>query len=95
MIIVTATITAKKDKVDEVLSRLKEVKAATIKEEGYHEYRIHQLAENPTQILFYERWESLEHLEMHGKSEHFTKFADLTDILLDKTFDIKIYNEVL
>jgi len=95
MINVTATITAKKDKINDVLEALKFVKSETEKEDGFYEYRIHQLADDATQILFYERWESLEHLEKHAASKHFTAFAARADTLLDKSFDVKIYNEII
>jgi len=95
MINVTATITAKRDKVDDVLNALKFVKSETEKEVGCYEYKIHQLADDATQIFFYERWESLEHLNKHAVSKHFTDFAAQADALLDKSFEIKIYKEVL
>jgi len=88
-------VTAKKDKIEDVLKALKFVKSETVKEDGCYEYRIHQLADDPAQILFYERWESLEHLNKHAKSNHFTEFAAQADVLLDKNFDVKIYNEVI
>jgi len=53
MINVTATITAKRDKVDDVLNALKFVKSETEKEVGCYEYKIHQLADDATQIFFY------------------------------------------
>jgi quinol monooxygenase YgiN len=95
MITVTGTFTAKKEKVEDILAGAQEVqKASLANDKGCHEYKFHQLSDNPASFFVYEVWEDMESLQKHGGSSHFRKFAALLEGNLDEDLDIRVYNAI-
>lgn len=81
MLTVVATMNAKPGKEKETEDVLKGLLEPTRAEEGCIQYDMHRDNNDPSLFLFYENWESTEHLERHLKTPHlrsfFEKEADL------------------
>lgn len=96
MITVTGTFTVKKNKVEEILAAAQAVqKASLANDEGCHEYKFHQLSDNPASFFVYEVWENMQSLENHGASKHFHVFAHLLEDSLEQELDIRIYSAII
>ena len=67
---VVARIKAKAGREDEVKQALLANVAPTRAERGCIGYDLHQSHEDPALFLFYENWESPEHLDVHSRSPH-------------------------
>lgn len=95
MITVTGTFTTKREFIETILNGALAVQKASIaNDEGCHEYKFHQLSDNPANFFVYEVWENMESLEKHGNSQHFKEFAALLDGTLDQPLDIRIYHTI-
>jgi quinol monooxygenase YgiN len=95
MITVTGTFTAKKEKVEIILAGAQAVQRASLaNDRGCHEYKFHQLSDNPASFFVYEIWEDMESLQKHGNSAHFHEFAALLEGSLDAELDIRVYNAI-
>jgi quinol monooxygenase YgiN len=73
MVRVVAPNHIKPENVKDVLSLFSELIAATRKEAGCLEYRLHTKSEEPGLFVFIEEWESAEALQKHMASEHFKR----------------------
>lgn len=73
---VVAKITAKNDAIEELRKELLKLITPTRKEAGCIEYNLYQNNENPAVFIFYETWESPEHLEKHMNTEHFNSYVN-------------------
>lgn len=70
-IVVTAILAVQPDKVEEVKRYLTEtVLPPTHEEEGCIAYTLHQDVEDPTRLVFVEKWASKEALDAHMQSPH-------------------------
>lgn len=95
MITVTGTFTAKREKIENILAGALAVQNASLaNDEGCHEYKFHQLSDNPGSFFVYEVWENMESLRNHGNSQHFKDFAKMLEESLDTELDIKIYSAI-
>jgi quinol monooxygenase YgiN len=57
----------------------------TSRERGYINYDLHESIEHPGLFIFYENWESAEHLDAHLEAPHLVDFAARSGDLLDDT----------
>lgn len=69
-LVVIAKITAVEGQSEPAKAALLELVEPTKKEEGCIQYDFHQDLNNPHLFYAYEIWESMAHLQAHGKSEH-------------------------
>lgn len=67
---IVAHVFAKTDHVDHVKSELEKLIPLTRNEPGCLQYELHRDRADPSHFLFYERWESPAHLQVHMKSDH-------------------------
>ena len=67
---VVARVKAKSGKEDAVERELLALVRETRKEAGCINYDLHRSADDSTVFLFYENWESLDHLNRHAESAH-------------------------
>ena len=74
-LILVANIKAVEGKEVEIKAGLQGLVAPTLQEEGCIKYELHQDIEDPTQFVFIEEWESMEHLKEHSVSEHVKAFG--------------------
>lgn len=79
---VVAKVVAKQEALDSVKKELVKMVEPTRQEDGCLEYRLHQDNDNPAVFIFYEIWESMEHLIAHTKSEHYLNYAAAVDGLI-------------
>jgi len=64
----------KEDKVDLVTTELLKIIEPTRQEEGCIQYDLHRDLEDPSILMFYEIWETVDHWRVHDKQEHIAKF---------------------
>ena len=77
IVILIAKVVAKPASVEKVKGELLKLVGPTRKEPGCIEYRLHQDKADQAQFVFYECWESTEHLQKHMQSEHFKRFQSV------------------
>ncbi|HRX50602.1 MAG TPA: putative quinol monooxygenase [Candidatus Krumholzibacteria bacterium] len=78
-----ATTVAKPAHADAVAAAMARLVAPTRREPGCLEYVMHRGADDPTRIVFYERWESDAHLDAHTRTPHFLECMEAIDGLTD------------
>ena len=69
----------KPDKIELVTSELLKILEPTRKEDGCILYDLHRDLEDPTVLMFYEIWETVDHWRVHDKQEHIAKFRKAID----------------
>jgi len=75
MIKVVAKNFIKEDSVDKVLELIHSLVEETVKEKGCIKYEAYEDKKDPTVFFMLEEWESMEDLNNHGQSEHFTRIV--------------------
>ncbi|MFT4946411.1 MAG: quinol monooxygenase YgiN [Natronomonas sp.] len=82
MIVIHATFPVDPDERDRVIEHVKELEAATRKEDGVIEYDVAIDIENRNLLRFTERYEDEEAFGAHTQTEHFAEFeAMLPEVL--------------
>jgi quinol monooxygenase YgiN len=84
LLTVVAYMKAAPGKEGELKAALEALIEPTSKEAGYVNYDLHQGVEDPGLFIFYENWESAEHLDAHLATPHLVDFAGKTGGLLDE-----------
>ncbi len=90
---VVARVKAKSGKEGAVERELLQLVRETRREAGCLNYDLHRSADDSTVFLFYENWESLDHLNRHAESAHIKAFRAkaATDELLDAPTQITLW----
>ncbi|MEL6675942.1 MAG: putative quinol monooxygenase [Bacteroidota bacterium] len=78
MLTIVVTFTVEAEHLPFVTSELIKLLAPTRQEAGCINYDLHQDLEDPTHFVFYENWESAEHLLAHSKSAHIEAYRVAT-----------------
>ncbi|MDZ4785231.1 MAG: putative quinol monooxygenase [bacterium] len=82
MISVVAKIYAKEGKEELLYPILKTLLMPTRRESGCICYELHRSLEDPKLFMFYEKWESRDHLQLHLETPHIQNaFQKATDLL--------------
>jgi quinol monooxygenase YgiN len=81
---IVARIKAREDALDIVKGELLKLVAPTRKEEGCAVYTLHRDNDNPAVFVFYEIWESGEHLAKHTRSDHFINCFSRIEQLIEE-----------
>ncbi|BDZ70518.1 antibiotic biosynthesis monooxygenase [Methanobacterium petrolearium] len=92
MIIVTANITAKPGKRDEMISKSQDVIKNTLQEQGNISYELLASTEDENVLVMFEKWENKEALDTHMQTEHFKSFGVAIEDLVAKDLEIAIYS---
>ncbi len=92
MIILTATITSKSGKRNEIISKSQELIKATRSESGCISYELFASTEDEDVLLMFERWENMEALELHKQTDHFTAFGPAIGEFLAKEIELEVYS---
>ena len=95
MIVVTAKLLFKSDKLDEAKTLLKELISETNLEDGCIEYKSYKSNSLENDILISEKWESKEHLDKHMKTKHFIEILPQLANLCEKDPEIETYSELI
>ena len=77
IVTIIAKVVAKPAVVETVKNELIKLVEPTRHETGCVEYSLHQDKSDPAHFIFYERWESAEHLQKHMQSAHFKRFQSI------------------
>ena len=80
---VVAKLVVKKESIENVKSELLKLIEPTRKEDGCIEYTLHQDNDDPAVFVFYETWESLNHLQMHVNSDHYKAYAQAVGDMIE------------
>lgn len=78
MLSVVAISKVKEGFTEQVKQEMIKLLAPTRQEAGCINYDLHQDQEDPNHFVFYENWESLDHLIAHSKSAHIQAFRAAT-----------------
>lgn len=82
-LVIIAKITAAEGQSEAAKAALLSVVEPTRKEAGCIQYDFHQDLNNPHLFYAYEQWETMEHLQAHGKSAHISAMkAETKGIIL-------------
>jgi quinol monooxygenase YgiN len=91
MIVVLARISLKPDERERFLKLAGEVSGPSRAEAGCLDYRGYLDAEQPGEFIFVERWDSVDALQEHFRTEHFGRFAAaLPDVIAGEP-QVQIY----
>jgi len=92
MIIVMATMVVKPEKKGALIPFTLELILKTRDEKGCISYELLDSTENDCRKIFVERWETMEALNAHMKTDHFINFGKKTEGFFAKAMDIKLYD---
>jgi 4a-hydroxytetrahydrobiopterin dehydratase len=92
-LIVIAQIKAKKGFEEIAKSELTKLVAPTLEEEGCITYELHTSLEDPNEFMFYEIWESKEHLGAHSQSSHIQTFRSKRNAFLEHDPVVTLWHE--
>lgn len=81
---VVAKVVAKKECIENVKSELQKLVEPTRNEVGCIEYLLHQDCDDPGVFIFYETWESLDCLEKHMSTDHFSSYVNAVGGMLEE-----------
>lgn len=83
---IVAIVKAKKDSAEFVRGELSNLVPPTRCEEGCIQYLLHQDIETPEVFVFFETWESAEHLEKHLNTDHYQRCSSaIAGMVAEKT----------
>lgn len=94
MIKVVAKNYMKSDRLSEVIDLCKELVEETRKEDGCIKYELYQDSEDSSILTMIEEWESKEALDLHLKSEHFTRIVPMMSEMTEKDGEMNIYTKL-
>ena len=92
--VIVAAFRAKQDKVDALRETLLALVAPTRAEQGCMQYDLHQDLIDPTEMLFYEIWESREAWDAHMASPHLTALPAKLDGLLESPLKVWQFEQI-
>jgi len=92
MIKVVARNYLKEGSKDDVLKLVEELIEKTRGEAGCISYELFQSQGNPNELTFIETWESPEALDVHAKSEHFTRIVPQLDAYQTAKMVVDVYS---
>lgn len=94
MIILVATMKAKKDKDAELEAALKSVIPLVGQEQGTMQYVLHRSQEDSSKFLFYEKYADKEAFDFHGSTPYLRElFRKISNLLEEKPL-IDLYEEI-
>lgn len=95
MVKVVAKHFVKEDKIEEMLSVVKELVSATIKQEGCLKYEMYQDEKDKKVLTMIEEWETREDLTNHMNSKEFKSLVPQLGKFMEKSGEINIYNRLI
>ena len=95
MIVLTAYVNLKADKIEEGIAACEIVRAASILEPGCEVYDFFQSPRNPKEVVFVEEWTTLADLHTHFEQAAFLDFKAKMDDLVEAPTELKIFESTL
>ena len=94
LLTVVAEMKAKPGKEEALRHALLALVEPTRKEAGCVQYDLHVHTTDPGRFVFYENWESEEHLARHSASEHLKQFGAAREGLLDAPLRVERFKRI-
>lgn len=94
MLIVTATLTVKRDHLDEFMARLRNHVRLSLQEGRCRNFTISQSAENPCSLFYYEEYDSKALFEEHLASRRVKQHIEGTSSMIDGTIWFADWNRI-
>ncbi len=91
MLIVAAEAVVHEGAIDEVRDALGEMEEETRKESGCLAYAFSVDVSAPTTLRMFERWESMDALAAHFKTQHMAAFFKAIGEIQPESMDVKVY----
>ena len=91
---VVARVRAVKGMEEKVRRECLALVAPSRSEQGCINYDLHQSADDPALLLFYENWTSREDLERHLETAHSLGFDERTEGMLDGPIEITLWEMI-
>lgn len=91
---VLALFRANPDKIADLEAVLRSFVEPTRKEAGCIFYDLQQNIADPADFTFFEEWETIEHLKVHGESVHIQAGRQKFPGLLAAPADVRIYHQI-
>jgi quinol monooxygenase YgiN len=91
---VIAYLTAKPGKEAEARKHIQALISPTHAEKGCINYDLHEMHGESTKFMFYDNWESAEHLGAHARSAHLEAFRKIAPDLLDGPIEITLWRKI-
>lgn len=89
MLMIIGVLTIKPERIDEIKALLVDVRAATLKERGNISYDGHISLNDPSKLVFIERWESREAFDRHLTEPHLLRWRKAaTEFVVDRKIEI-------
>ena len=95
MLIITAKVRMQDDKVEEFLDAVRVMQPQVMHDPGAMQYSLHRSADDPTEFIFYEKYESEEAFAYHLSTAHFQVLSGRIDPLMATPPEIGKWLEVL
>lgn len=92
MIMVEAKIRAKNGDRDKIISKSEDLIKSTRLESGCISYNLYASTEDNNALMMFEKWENMDALNKHMKTEHFKAFGDAIEEFLAENMNINIYS---
>jgi quinol monooxygenase YgiN len=92
VIILTATITAKPGRRDELISKSQGLIKSTRLEPGCISYNLYASTENEDALIMIEQYENKEALDAHMQADHFKAFCGAAADILAEEMGVDIYS---
>jgi 4a-hydroxytetrahydrobiopterin dehydratase len=92
-LIVIAQIKARKGFEEIAKMELEKLVPPTLKEEGCITYELHTSLKDADEFMFYEIWESKEHLDAHAQSNHIQEFRSKRNTFLEYAPEVTLWYE--
>lgn len=90
MIIVNASLKAKEDKIDDIITEAEKLILASREHEGNISYNLFKDVLDGS-LTFVEKWDSKESLEKHMKTDEFIAFGNNVKDFLTEELDVAVY----
>lgn len=90
MIIVNASLKAKEDKIDDIITEAEKLIIASREHEGNISYNLFKDVLDGS-LTFVEKWDSKESLEKHMKTDEFIAFGNNVKDFLTEELDVAVY----
>lgn len=85
----------KKGTIDQVIKLYDELVTLSRLEEGCISYELYQDKSNPLLLAVMEEWKSKEVLDIHMKTEHFTRIVPLLGEFTEERLDMTMYEKLI
>lgn len=92
MIIIHAGFLVKADKENEFLKEIQPVIEASRAEEGNISYKLLKDSEKSGSYTMVELWKSMDAVQMHNQTDHFTRFMAKAPQYMEAPSEIKLFN---